>query len=167
MVPILNDNLKLSLNSEKAANKLAVCTGDGSYYDKHFDNMGTDDLRKLTAIYYLNKNYKIEHGGKFRMYFHDDASFKDIDPIGDRLLLFPSDTLVHSVTPSFAKGDLSLNLNVLFLIITHFIIKDSSEYRYALTIWLLTTNKDEIIIDEAVVQKHFDITPEEAKRVNG
>ena len=38
IVPILNDNFNdLQLTTTKAANKLAVCTGDGSYYDKHFD----------------------------------------------------------------------------------------------------------------------------------
>ena len=38
IVPILNDNFNdLRLTTAKAANKLAVCTGDGSYYDKHFD----------------------------------------------------------------------------------------------------------------------------------
>lgn len=38
IVPILNDNFSdLQLTTTKAANKLAVCTGDGSHYDKHFD----------------------------------------------------------------------------------------------------------------------------------
>jgi hypothetical protein len=38
IVPILNDNFKdLSLITQQAANKLAVCTGNGSHYAKHFD----------------------------------------------------------------------------------------------------------------------------------
>jgi len=117
---ILNENFKsLSLSSSSAANKLAVCTGDGSYYDKHFDNMGNNDLRKITLIYYMNMNYRTELGGAFRIFkIKDDDNIEttqDIEPLGDRLLIFEADKLVHSVLPSFANDD--------------------SEYRYALTIW--------------------------------
>ena len=118
ITPILNENFKsLSLSSSSAANKLAVCTGDGSYYDKHFDNMGNNDLRKITCIYYMNTYYRKELGGSFRIYSieNDVEQSQDVEPLGDRLLLFEADKLVHSVLPSFAN--------------------DHNEYRYALTIW--------------------------------
>lgn len=50
------------LSGDEQTNKLAVCLGDGSYYDKHIDNLGgsnddsADDLgdrRKLTALLYI------------------------------------------------------------------------------------------------------------------
>ena len=43
----------LELSETLHANKLAVCLGDGSRYDTHYDNMGGDDLRKVTALLYL------------------------------------------------------------------------------------------------------------------
>ena len=42
------------LNESVQTNKLAVCLGDGSAYDKHIDNQGGDDRRKLTVLYYMN-----------------------------------------------------------------------------------------------------------------
>lgn len=150
IVPMLNSYFNdLSLNPYQAANKLAVCTGDGSYYDKHFDNMGNDDLRKITVIYYMNPKYKQQLGGCFRIYSieGDEINTHDIEPIGDRLLVFRADSLVHSVLPSFATT--------------------SEEYRYALTIWLLTTNNANIIINTDEVTRHFGLSPDIIKKVNG
>ena len=78
--------------------KLAVCTGDGSHFDKHYDNAfvslasltptnafiflsshalcsqsisfsrGGSDLRKLTSVYYLNPSWHETLGGLFRIY---------------------------------------------------------------------------------------------------
>ena len=51
MIPLINSNFKLaSLSNTMSSTKLAVCTGDGSRYDKHYDNTGTD-TRKLTILY--------------------------------------------------------------------------------------------------------------------
>lgn len=108
-----------------ASNKLAVCTGDGSSYDKHYDNSGGEDLRKLTVLYYLNPDWRTELGGAFRIYnsvltlsnnpiedsnnsvirqssngLDSNIEIIDINPVGDRLLIFWSDRLVHSVQPS-------------------------------------------------------------------
>lgn len=134
LVPIVSRKFPEScLSPTLASNKLAVCTGDGSSYDKHYDNSGGDDLRKLTVLYYLNPKWRKELGGSFRIYesaahsvatpsessagdqlktliestaTKSDVEIKieslitDIDPIGDRLLVFWSDRLVHSVQPS-------------------------------------------------------------------
>lgn len=99
------------LSPQLASNKLAVCVGDGSSYDKHYDNSGESDLRKLTVLLYLNPDWRPELGGQFRIFSFDQAapgkdsaagdhtkpSHTDIDPIGDRLLVFWSDKCVHSV----------------------------------------------------------------------
>ena len=142
LVPIISQKFPdACLNPQMASNKLAVCTGDGSYYDKHYDNSGGDDLRKLTVLYYLNSKWRNDMGGSFRIYesqkrirtdttdlklFDNTASAgsinmvdsaevdcsgdqdgsdietitTDINPIGDRLLVFWSDRIVHSVQPS-------------------------------------------------------------------
>jgi hypothetical protein len=92
------------LSSTMASNKLAVCTGDGSYYDKHYDNSGGDDLRKLTILYYMNPGWRPELGGCFRIYKKEtdgaEEIITDIEPRGDRLFMFWSDRLVHSVMPT-------------------------------------------------------------------
>ena len=41
-----------------------VCTGDGARYDKHYDNGGAGDERKLTALLYLNGEHRREMGGE-------------------------------------------------------------------------------------------------------
>jgi 2OG-Fe(II) oxygenase superfamily len=121
LVPAVSDAFpEACLSTTMASNKLAVCTGDGSYYDKHYDNSGADDLRKLTVLYYMNPDWRTELGGCFRIYkkaIHagDEDSWRqdgaiverrgddvtiDVEPRGDRLLAFWSDQLVHSVQPS-------------------------------------------------------------------
>ena len=141
LVPIISMRFpEACLDPLMASNKLAVCTGDGSYYDKHYDNSGGDDLRKLTVLYYLNPKWRKDMGGAFRIYESKERSLPkksmslpfdqdsaktglgnpavststcadedeaiveietiDINPLGDRLLVFWSDRIVHSVQPS-------------------------------------------------------------------
>lgn len=127
LVPMISEKFpEACLSPLLASNKLAVCTGDGSSYDKHYDNSGGEDLRKLTVLYYLNPNWRTELGGAFRIYdsiltppssspiedsnnsvmkqssndLDSNIEMIDINPVGDRLLIFWSDRLVHSVQPS-------------------------------------------------------------------
>lgn len=151
------------LAGDEQTNKLAVCLGDGSYYDKHIDNLGdgdggtsdTDadgDRRKLTALLYIQPpgshdgqpsypNESVEddpRGGYFRAYDvpqEDDVTC--IAPRGDRLIMFWSDALVHDVSPSYApNGDV--------------------DRRWALTIWFIADKKGVIrATDAAIEAKHF------------
>ena len=136
-VPLLNSQFpdKALLSPTLASNKLACCTGDGSAYDKHYDNAGLDDLRKVTVLYYMNADWRPELGGAFRIYNPDD-SVTDVEPRGDRMLVFWSDKLVHSVEPSFAPGG-------------------ARDHRYALTVWLTTTSPAAIDRDDAMIKRHF------------
>ena len=114
--------------------------------------MGNDDLRKVTVIYYMQTDkYRQDLGGKFKIFqIKDGASVvdKEIEPLGDRLLVFFSDSLVHAVAPSYAAN--------------------SDEYRYALTVWLLTNDVNNIIINEDFVKSHFGLMNSDAvKGVNG
>ena len=48
LVPILSSEYpEASLSPTAVSNKLAVCTGNGSAYDKHYDNSGMEDTRKV------------------------------------------------------------------------------------------------------------------------
>ena len=164
MVPIVqNEFPEASLSATMASNKLAVCTGKGSYYDKHYDNSGYDDLRKLTVLYYMNHDWRPELGGCFRIYKrsnHDatdgaadaqapppsihgipgvvigeDVTY-DVEPRGDRLLVFWSDRLVHSVQPSEAP-------------------RGVIDHRWALTVWITATHPGAINHNDAEVLQHF------------
>eukprot|EP00600_Ochromonadales_sp_CCMP1393_P002895 CAMPEP_0174988438 /NCGR_PEP_ID=MMETSP0004_2-20121128/20127_1 /TAXON_ID=420556 /ORGANISM="Ochromonas sp., Strain CCMP1393" /LENGTH=305 /DNA_ID=CAMNT_0016241657 /DNA_START=50 /DNA_END=967 /DNA_ORIENTATION=- len=136
------------LSDKLVSNKLAVCIGSGSAYDKHYDNSGLDDTRKVTVLYYMNPNWRPECGGCFRIYTNqadsstdnsepnDSEKVIDIEPKADRLLVFWSDRLVHSVLPSEApRGD--------------------ADHRYALTLWMTSTTPEAIARDDAGVKKHF------------
>jgi hypothetical protein len=149
----LNRNLPdiYQLSGAEQTNKLAVCLGDGSKYDKHIDNGGGSDTRKLTALLYLQPpHWHLENhypneseandarGGYFRAY---DVPVKDqvasIAPKGDRLLLFWSDSLVHDVSPSYApNGD--------------------QDQRWALTVWFVVKKNGVIRTTDAEIEaRHF------------
>lgn len=149
------------LKGEEQTNKLAVCLGDGSMYDKHIDNLGGDnrgevggDRRKLTALLYLQPsgshdgqpsypNESVDddpRGGYFRAYdVPSKGDVSSIAPRGDRLLLFWSDSLVHDVSPSFTpNGD--------------------ADHRWALTIWFIAKDSASIrATDTAVEERHFGL----------
>lgn len=145
------------LSSTEQTNKLAVCLGDGSYYDKHIDNLGgtndAGDRRKLTALLYLqppgshdgqpsfpNENVEDDNrGGYFRAYdVPEVGEVTCVAPRGDRLIMFWSDSLVHDVSPSYApNGD--------------------SDKRWALTIWFIADREKGIIkpTDATIEKRHF------------
>jgi len=130
-------NIDLSNSSFNA--KLAVTSPGGSKYPLHIDNpqgLSVGDTRKLTCILYLNPLYKKGDGGELRVFLpsskrsstscgdYDELDTVDLAPEGGRLLLFWSDEIPHEVLatgPDAAKDDSSLD-------------------RYALTVWIPTTN---------------------------
>jgi len=136
--PVINarfDSARLS--STVQTNKLACCLGEGSSYDKHIDNQGGDDLRKLTVLLYCNPGWREELGGSFRIFPSSDVNqHEDVEPLGDRLFGFWSDQLVHSVQPSFAPGG-------------------RDDWRYALTIWFCAEDAGAITSDQAMLEAHW------------
>lgn len=153
---ILPDDCRL--NGEIQTNKLAVCLGNGSSYDKHIDNLGggtsdsTGDRRKLTALLYLQPpashegqpsypNEQVEddpRGGYFRAYDVPEIDqVTCIAPRGDRLVVFWSDSLVHDVSPSFAP-------------------EGNTDNRWALTVWFIAEKDGKIrVTDTSVQERHF------------
>jgi SM-20-related protein len=136
LVPLLSDAFPdAHLNPQMVSNKLAVCTGEGSAYDKHYDNSGYDDTRKVTVLLYFNDKWRPELGGQFRIYGEGD-SHTDIEPVAGRMLVFWSDVCVHSVLASQAPDG-------------------PADHRYALTLWMTTDSPDFIVRDNAEIKKHF------------
>jgi SM-20-related protein len=71
----------------------------GSFYRKHLDRFQNDSLRTLTAILYLNEDWREEDGGQLRVYTGDDEYF-DVLPQAGTLMTFLTDGLWHEVLPA-------------------------------------------------------------------
>ncbi|MDX5320403.1 MAG: 2OG-Fe(II) oxygenase [Bacteroidota bacterium] len=70
----------------------------GSFYKRHFDQFKERNNRMISAILYLNSEWKPEDAGELRIYHNHQII--DIAPIGNRLVLFRSDLLEHEVLPT-------------------------------------------------------------------
>lgn len=71
----------------------------GSFYRRHIDRFRDDSLRTLTAILYLNRDWKEADGGLLRLYL-DEENQLDILPQGGTLVTFLSNRFWHEVLPA-------------------------------------------------------------------
>ena len=63
----------------------------------HTDRADGGDLRKISAVYYLNRDWREEDGGQLRLTPTDGSNVVSVLPELDRLVLFWSDTVEHEV----------------------------------------------------------------------
>jgi hypothetical protein len=127
---LLNSEISdLDLSDQAFNAKLAVTKPGGYKYPLHIDNVVGErgnDSRKLTCILYLNPKYDpTKDGGELRIFYGDDGKETfDVYPSGGSIVLFWSDEIPHEVlsTATYAHED------------------DEELDRYALTIWIPTTN---------------------------
>lgn len=103
---------ELSLNEIEV--KVQYNAGNNGCFPMHIDTSPSVSHRQLTALLYLNPNWKKEDGGELRFYPFP-YSHLDIEPVFDRLVFFCSHQMLHRVLPSKAP-------------------------RYCLTIWFSGTN---------------------------
>lgn len=98
---------------------VACYPGQGTHYVKHVDNPNGDG-RCITAIYYINKDWRPEDGGVLRIYPEGMNKVANIEPLFDRMLFFWSDRRnPHEVMPASVTS------------------------RYAITVWYLDQNERE------------------------
>jgi SM-20-related protein len=73
-----------------------------TFYKKHLDQFRGIGARTVSAILYLNKDWREEHGGQLRLYTDpaDPGFFVDILPRGGTLVTFLSARFLHEVLPS-------------------------------------------------------------------
>jgi SM-20-related protein len=71
----------------------------GARYARHVDAFPGDDNRRVTAILYLNSDWRSAHGGQLRLY---TPAPLDVEPLADRLVVFRSERLEHEVLESHA-----------------------------------------------------------------
>ena len=124
--------------------KLAV-TMNGARYPCHIDNPvgNCEDVRKLTAILYLNPDWIEGDGGEIRLFLKDEnvtVKKMDLSPIGGRLLLFWSDEIPHEVLPTSALELTSANASDETSEDNAKVLYSDSD-RYALTVWIPTENR--------------------------
>ena len=102
LMSYLNRSLFLSLQDIEAHMTIYPA---GSYYKRHLDQFKADDHRKLSAICYLNNDWKEDEGGQLRMYLSSGP--KDVFPVAGRLVCFRSELIEHEVLPA-TRARLSL-----------------------------------------------------------
>lgn len=71
----------------------------GAFYQRHLDRFRDDDRRAVSAVLYLNQDWRPEQGGALRMHLDEDSPL-DILPLGGRLVVFLSAELPHEVLPA-------------------------------------------------------------------
>ena len=76
-----------------------ACYPPGAFYQKHLDRFRDDDRRTVSAVYYLNDDWRAEQGGALRLYLPDEAEL-DVLPAAGTLVLFMSAELPHEVLPA-------------------------------------------------------------------
>jgi SM-20-related protein len=93
------EQLRLELNSEaylglrKFELQLArYCSGDR--YEKHLDALVGQENRRVTAIVYLNEQWRPEHGGQLVLH---TAMPRSVVPRAFTLVVFLSETIEHEV----------------------------------------------------------------------
>lgn len=94
------DELIQNLNRELF---LSLCDGEfhfahypsGTFYHRHLDQFKGRNNRQISLVLYMNDNWKPGDGGELKIFGeHRDEI---IAPIGNRLVLFRSDTIEHEV----------------------------------------------------------------------
>ncbi|HVE86917.1 MAG TPA: 2OG-Fe(II) oxygenase [Myxococcales bacterium] len=98
------DRLRLELNAGAYLGlgrfdlQLARYPGAGEGYQRHRDAFtGGPGSRRLTAICYLNPDWRPEHGGLLRLHLPEGPV--DVAPSLDRLVVFRSEVVEHQVLP--------------------------------------------------------------------
>lgn len=71
----------------------------GAFYQRHLDRFRDDDRRAVSAVLYLNQDWRSEQGGALRMHLDEDRP-QDILPLGGRLVVFLSAEMPHEVLPA-------------------------------------------------------------------
>lgn len=95
LIYYINKTLYLSLKDYEVHQTIYPV---GTFYKRHLDQFKRDDHRKLSAILYLNADWKPGHGGQLRMYLPEGPV--DFLPIAGRFICFRSDLIEHEVLPA-------------------------------------------------------------------
>jgi SM-20-related protein len=94
----VNQGLYLSINAFEC--HFAVYEA-GAFYQKHRDRFQSDNGRRLSLVFFLNKDWQSSDGGELVIYDPDDQTkiLKTIAPEFGTLVIFDSQRFPHEVLP--------------------------------------------------------------------
>jgi SM-20-related protein len=69
----------------------------GAGYGRHVDQPQNRGHRRVSLVLYLNEDWRTSDGGALR-YFQASGAYRDIDPVGGRLVAFLTEGREHEVT---------------------------------------------------------------------
>ncbi|MEO7198631.1 MAG: 2OG-Fe(II) oxygenase [Dokdonella sp.] len=72
----------------------------GAFYKTHFDRFGDHDVRVVSLIFYLNSNWKEEHGGELLIYDQAGNLIERVLPRCGTMVAFLSEQFPHEVLPA-------------------------------------------------------------------
>ena len=98
------DDLRVALNRSLLLNVAEIeahfaLYPPGARYARHRDRFRDDDARTLSAVIYLNDDWRDDEGGALRLYVDEDA-IVDVAPRGGRAAFFLSADFEHEVLPA-------------------------------------------------------------------
>lgn len=74
---------------------------EGKGYKKHVDQHRGSNVRKISIVLYLNRDWDPADGGELCLYqpYHPDVEMQRFAPLGGRLAVFMSGMIAHEVLP--------------------------------------------------------------------
>ena len=72
----------------------------GSGYARHVDQPVGRDQRRVSIVLYLNEDWSASDGGALRIDETGGVRYREIEPLGGRLVLFLSESRAHEVLPT-------------------------------------------------------------------
>lgn len=99
LIQDLNEGLFLAIN---AAECHFACYEPGSFYQKHRDRFRADNGRRLSLVFFLNKDWSEDAGGALVLYDEQDEALvlERIQPEFGTLVIFASERFPHEVLPT-------------------------------------------------------------------
>jgi SM-20-related protein len=94
LADLLNQSIFLGLHEIEAH---FASYQPGTYYKKHCDQFANQKTRKITFVYYLNKDWQDEYGGLLNLYNTENQLIQKVIPLENRFICFNSE-LPHEVS---------------------------------------------------------------------
>lgn len=93
LADMLNQSLFLGLNEFETH---FAHYQPGTFYKKHIDQFANQNTRKISFVYYLNKDWQAEYGGELKLYNQEEQLIQQVLPQENRFICFNSE-LPHEV----------------------------------------------------------------------
>lgn len=72
----------------------------GTHYERHVDAFQAGNCRRLSLVFYLNRDWKERDGGQLAIYDDAGRERRRIQPVAGTLVMFLSQTVPHAVLPT-------------------------------------------------------------------